>query len=443
MFNRGLGNTVISLADRAYLRIFGSRMGPEARRFLEEFSFVAVGTAASVALSFSFSILAGRFLGPSGFGEFTIIQSVAAFLSFAMSLGFTTAMVKYTAEDADPERRARVISTTYFLVLACSATAALVYAVLAPRLSKVFSIQTDLFYLSIALAALYAYQALATNTLRAVGRMKTLAFVQPLTGFIMVLAFLLFAWRHAVSSLSGVFSLYLAYGVTAFVVVALFARRYLRFHLDWAWAKKLGAYGVFAAVGGLASVFYANTDRIMLNRYMDISDVGIYKAYVMASISIMGTVFEVFNIVFFPSSSRYRDKMAIFKSIHKVVPYWIVLGFPAAMLCQFIILKLLGPQYPISLAWIALFAGASVVWVIDGVYGWFFNSIGAKGMRLSAIAAVASAVTNIGFNLLLIPIAGIAGAGTSIILSLLVGVAITLVFGKRYLAAGTYDSGSR
>jgi len=84
-----------------YEKILHEKMNDDVKKFFINLSHIGIGMIIATIFSFTFNILAGRILGPSGYGEFTLVQSIAMFLYIPMLLGFNTAMVKYNAEKDD------------------------------------------------------------------------------------------------------------------------------------------------------------------------------------------------------------------------------------------------------------------------------------------------------------------------------------------------------
>jgi len=427
--------TFIQLITFGYERIFHEKMSDEVKKFFKNLSYVGFGTVIATIFSFTFNILAGRILGPSGYGEFTLVQSVAMFLYIPMLLGFNTAMVKYNAEEENYNRQRSIISTTYILVFICTIVLIFVYYLFSSQISNLFSVPREIFYLSVGFAVLFVFYTLTTNTLRGLHEMKKYAIFQPIYGVILLLPFLVFVFLNFLSFKSAVFSMYLAYGITGGIILA-FIRKYLRFAFDKHWANKLARYGGYAIIGGVSYVFHTNIDKILINTYMTVADVGIYRAYYFASINVAGLSFGIFNTVFFPTASKYQDKGAIFNRINKLRPYLIGLGVPFVFLCEFVILKLYGSQYPINPPLMTLFAVASICVVVDGLYGWLLNSVGWKGAKITSFATLIAAIMNVLANILLIPLIGIGGAITATILTYLLATFIKLryrsILGAKY-----------
>jgi O-antigen/teichoic acid export membrane protein len=226
--------------------------------------------------------------------------------------------------------------------------------------------------------------------------------------------------------------MFLGYGITSIIILILIFKNDNGYKFDSAWAKILTKYSLFSALGGLSYVLYSNVDTIMISKYMKIEDVGIYNAYYTGSINVAALIGGIFLTVFFPAISKYKNKQPIFLKINKIIPYVIIGGLPFIMLCEYVILSLYGNKYPINLTWIILFAFASIFIVIEGIYAWLLASTGPQGAKLVSFASVIAALVNIGLNLTLIPLIGIIGAISSLIICFIIYIGLVLLFSKKY-----------
>ena len=414
-----------------YEQIFHEKMSDEVRKFFKNLSYVAFGTIIGTIFSFTFNILAGRILGPSGYGEFTLVRSVAMFLYIPMTLGVGTAMVKYNAEKKeDFERQSEIISTTFILASFFTISTLILYSLFSSQLSRIFSISNEIFYLSVIFTLLFVIYTLTTKTLMGLHRMKIHAILQPIFSFILLSSFLFFIFNNLISFRSAVFSMCIAYGLIGGSILIIL-RRYIKFEFNRRWADKLVGYGKYALIGGVSFVFYTNIDRILINKYLTVVDVGVYGAYYYASMGISGLFLGIFNTVFFPIASKYEDKEGIFKKINRSIPYLIGLGLPLIILSEFVILKLYGGEYPIDLSLMLLFAIVSILIVCYGLYDWTFCSEGVTGVKLVTIATVVIAIIDITLNIYLIPHFGLFGAITSTAIAFFVGICCLLLFKRR------------
>jgi len=427
-------NYASEILEYIYKKIFGEETTPRISSFISDFQVVAIGSGIGTFLGLVFQVLAGRILGPSEYGLFSLVQSVAMFLYVPMLLGFNTAMVKYNSEKEDIERQTKIISTAFIIVISLTVISSALYFLFRSHFVRMFSISDNLFCLAIIFAVLFTLYTIATEIVRSLFKMKILAICQFAYPAIMLSVFLLFVLTKPILSFKSVaYSTFFAYGAVSVVLLTVFLRKYLKLLFSKEWAGTLSKYSLFALTGVISCAIYANIDKILINKYMTTTDLGIYKAYYLSSINLAGLFSMAFNIVFFPTASKYENKRMLFHKINKLVPYIIAIGLPLILVCEFVILKFYGKQYYLNPLWLMLFAIASIIVVIDGLYGWFFNSISNKGVGLTAFAAAVLASVNFGLNFILIPLIGIAACVVSIIISFAICITIELLLGKIYL----------
>jgi O-antigen/teichoic acid export membrane protein len=426
---------VAKLAGTTYRRIFNQEMSPAEGDFVHSLFWVGAGTFIATALLAVFSIVGGRLLGPEEYGKFTLIQSIAMFLYIPMLMGFDTAMLKYNAEKSELARQKSIISTAYIIIAGFAVISVAIILLFAQPLARVFAATPELFRFSIYFAVLYAFFILAQTTLRSVNRMRAFALSQPMYAGILLIAFALFLLPGRLTFGAMVYSSLIAFAVTAFIIYFLYNRQYFGFSFDTAWARTLSRFAFATIIAVIAAAFHGNIGKIIIAHYMTVADVGIYGAYFTATMSIASVLWGVFNMVFFPTASRYEDKRPLLHRINRLVPLIIVLGIPLIMGVGYLILLFYGKEYPFNILWLALFATSAILFVIRVFYASLLTSEGPRGAFLSSIASVATAVVNFGLNLLLVPAIGIPGAMVAAIAGYLAGIVVLLWRGRQYLEA--------
>lgn len=396
-------------------------MSNEIKNFLQNVSYVGIGVFIGTFFSFTFNLLNGRILGPTGYGEFSLVQSIGSFLYIPMMMGYSSAIVKYSAEKDNLDRQRTVISTTYILVFILMTASILIYLLIPQDILKYFSISKEIFNLSIVFAVLFVTYTLTTSTLKGLHEIKKYAMLTPIYSFVLLLVFLFFVSINFISYSSALISMFIAY-IISIIVTLIFVRKYFVFKFDKLWAYKLTNYGLHSLIGGLAFVFYTNIDQILINMYMSIENVGIYIAYYNASIGVAYTLFGIFNSVFFPIASKCEDKTVILQRINKIIPYLIIFGVPSLILIEVFILKMYGSAYTINYPLILLFAIVSILIIYYGLYDWTFCSQGLKGVKLVNKSTILVAIINITLDLYLIPLLGISGAMISTAVAFAAGI---------------------
>lgn len=420
-------NKILLLIGILYRKIFHEEISSDIEKFILNLSYVGFGTIIASAFTFPYNILAGRLLGPSEYGLFTLVQSVAMFLYIPMLLGFHTAMVKYNAEKIDISRQRSIISTTYILVFLFTIASLVVYFVFAKEIMSIFSISNEIFYFAIFFAVLFVFYTLTTEAVRSLHMIRTYSRLKPLFSSLLLFSFLVIFYLFSESSFrSPLFSMLLAYGVTGGIVLALL-RKYLRAEFSREWAFTLHRYSIYSLMGGISAVLYLNIGKIIINMYMPISNVGIYWAYNYSFTTIIVLLSSIFVTVFFPVASMCVDKGMLLRRVNKIVILFILLGWPFVVVTGSIILKLYGESYPFDLSLTLLFATAGICIVVDGLYGQLFNSVGVNGARITSYAAVVLALVNVGLTFLLVPSIGLIGAIIAVIIGYLSSICIMLL----------------
>lgn len=429
---KGLVN---KLADTVYRRVFNQEMSPAEGDFVHSLFWVGAGSFISTGLGAVFSILGGRLLGPEEYGKFTLIQAIAMFLFIPMTMGFGTAMLKYSVEKAELTRQKSVISTACIITAGFTVISVALMLLFARPLARVFATTPELFRFSIYFAVLYAFFVLAQTTLRSVNRMRAFALSQPVQTGILLVAFALFLLLGRLTFEAMVYSNLIAFALTGLGIYSLYTRHCFTFNFDKAWARTLSRFAFVIIIASIAAAVYGQIGKIIIAHYMAVADVGIYGAYFTATMSIAIMLWTVFNMVFFPTASRYKDKRPLLRRINRLVPLILVLGIPLVMGCGYIILLFYGGEYPFNILWLALFATAAILFIINAFYASLLTSEGPRGAFISSVAAVTTAVVSLGLSLLLVPSIGILGAIVAAIAAYLEGVVVLLWGGRRYLKA--------
>lgn len=417
-----------------YGEVFHEKMTVEVSRFFKDLSYVGLGTFIGTAFLFIFNVLVGRLLGPLGYGEFSLVQSISMFLYIPMLMGYNNAMVKYNAEEDNFDKQRSVISTTCILVFLFTIASVFAYLLVPKKILEYFSVPSEIFHLSIVFAVLFVICALLTSILNGLHKMKSFAMITPIYGSVLLLSFLSIISIKIISYKSAIFTMFLAYIITSGFIL-IFVHKYFTYNFDKSLAFTLTNYGIYTIIGSLTFILYANIDKILINMYMSTESLGTFNAYYFSSINIAYILFNVFNGVFFPVAAKYKDKTAIFEKINKIKPYLIGFGIPFIILVEFVILNTYGGAYKIDIPLIIAFAIVSVLTVYYGIYNWTFCSEGMNGVKLVNKSSILMAIINIILAIYFVPCLGLIGALISTAFAFIVGIFFLnrgrcLIYGK-------------
>lgn len=417
-----------------YEGMFHEKMSKDVVDFFKKVYYVGIGTIIATIFSFVFNILAGRIVGPSEYGKFALVQSVAMFLFVPMVLGLNNAMVKYNAEKNDYYRQRGIISTAYILVFALTTISTSIFYIFSHQISKVFSVSYESFHLSILFSVSYVFYFMATSALRSLHKMKMLSALHPIFSINLLLSLAFFIYIGEISFKSIVFSMYIGHILTGSIIL-LYIKKYIIFDIDMRWVKIFSKYCRYSVLSGISFIIYTNIDKIMINKYMLEANVGLYNAYYYGSINLMGIFSGIFMTVFFPTASQYDNKKPIFNKINKFTPYLLLLGVPIVLFAELIILKLFGENYQIDISLAIIFAIASILVTCYTTYVWLFNSEGENGVKLVLSSTGTIGITNIILNAYLIPIFGLQGAIGATVLAYCIGITLIYSRGRNFMIA--------
>lgn len=412
-----------NIVSRIYYKIFQENISSEVTKFFKNLSHVAIGTIIGTLFSFIYDVSAGRFLGPSEYGKFTLVNSVAMFLYIPMLLGICNGMIKYNSAEKDVNKQKNIISTTYIMAFIFTITSVLIYILFSDEISSIFRISKEIYQVSVIFAILFVFYRLTNSTLQSLNEMKIYSLLKPIYGVILLGSFLFFISKN-LSYTSMIYSMYLAYGIAGITIIYII-RKSLRLKFDIGYAKLSMKYSFFTLLSGISYILYSHIDKILISKYMPIENVGLYHAYNFSSVSTITVLSGIFMSVFFPTISKYKDKRIIIKRVNKFVPYLICLGIPFTLISEYIILHLYGEEYPLDLFLMIAFAVISVLNIWYSTYGWIYNSIGVKGAAAALLGTASISITNIILNMYLIPIFGLQGAVGATVVAHIVGILVS------------------
>lgn len=415
-----------NLVSAVYRKMYNEEMSGDVKHFITDIGYVGVGIIISTFFSFMFNILSGRIFGPSEYGKFLLIQSVAMFLQIPMLLGIPTAMVKYTSEKKEIDRQKDVISTSYILVIICALFFTIIYNIYSEQISERFSMSEESFKLAIIFAHLFIFSFVTTNTLRSVNEIKRYSIIKSVYGLLQLLPLILFIYLTYISYKSIVYSILISDIILGLLTLPSI-KKYFAFKFKLSWAKILINFSLFTALSDISFVIYTNMDKLFINKFMLIENVGIYNAYFYSSINVVNIFAGVIATVFLPTISKYENKTPIFNRLNKLIPYLIILGVPFTLITEYIILKIYGENYPFDFTLAILFGITAVISVWYKLYVSILTSIGIRGAKINFIGTAVIAIVNIILDIYLIPLLGLNGAIIATMLGYCCGIGFMFI----------------
>jgi len=407
------------LPSLPYEMIFKERMTRDATDLFKGTSHVAIGTLFGALISFVFTILAARILGPANFGDFSLISVIGTIFALSMSISINP-MILYASRTRDASEQTRIISTAYVQIAVFTAASIIIYALLSSPLSQLIGIPVTLYFFAVVYAMSISFFMLTLNSFRIFSKMKAYALLNAGQSVLVLVVFLAFiygdvrTWQSAASSL---FVSYVAIGVISLV----YLRKHVTLRFDRVWSKKIAHYARFAIPGTVAAACMG-VDRILINIFGTTANVGIYSAYFVPSITIALMLSTIANAGFFPYASRRRDKRSILFKMNRAAPYIAIALVPAFVVVERIAFALYGSQYPFSWEIAFFFSLAATSTFLYQWYNALMGSEGARGAKLTSYSSIIALLVLVGLDVALIPLIGILGAVLTLIAAYVIAI---------------------
>lgn len=370
-----------------------------------------VGAVVSRGLTLASSVLAGRLLGTTGFGEVAMIQSTQGLFGIVAGAGMGLAATKFVAESrsTDPARSARCVTLATSIALISGTLMALVLLVLsraigssvlnAPYLTMELQVATGLVLFG-------TISGVQTGALVGFGDFRALAVLSSIRGF--CLCVFLIAGIELGGVLGGIIGLVLTEAIAVFANhVAL--RRLLPEANTWsdraaAWSElmtmcRFSGLSLLGSVCTMSAMWFANV--ILVAQPDGYASLGVFNAaerwrqlllFLPASFSpVILTMLS--NLHGTKDSNGYRRLFGLNLAVSIAV---VVVPSIGLILCASSAMGLFGDEYRDGWMTLVILAASSVAVVLNNLLGQILVSRGAIMGRfvldvlLAAVLAIAS-----------------------------------------------------
>lgn len=394
-----------------YRKIFGTDIGPEMDKFTKNLGWMIFGVFGSSLLTALFSVLIGRFMGPTEYGKAQVIIGLSNFLLMPILLGINNAMVKYLAPEEDESKKSAIISSSLFYICVSSVFFSAVYFALAGFLAKIFHTQTTIIYWAIFYCVISILYAVLTDLLQGLHQFKKASIIQFATGFLYVGLILFYMLVLEQKTFDAFIMPLISRWVLLGLIILIIIKSYIKISaFSLKELVKLIRYGLYSFLGSISSTIIANTDRLMLNYFHGSRVTGIFGAYATSVNFLSGKFLEAFLAVFFPTASRTQNQPRVYQKIIKIYPF-LFLPYLAALIAMTRFgMFIYGREFGFSWTITIIFSLNTAIYSLGAILIYLIASISEKANRFASINTIIAAVLNAAINIFLIPKFQITGA---------------------------------
>jgi PST family polysaccharide transporter len=365
-------------------------------------------------------IYAARVLGAAEWGVFAYATSLIAFVSFFVDFGVNTIITKEIAKKGEVSREAQIISTALMIKSAVLVPTMIALVFIIPHFMTDASIKM---ILPIA-AFIFAFDTIrefGSSIFRAMEKMEWEAGMYLLTNLlIVVFGFIVLRLRPSVASFTYAYTFGTGVGMVATIyalrnkfksVFKNFAPSIIGFILKSAWP---------IAISSFLGLLLTNTDVLIIAWLRSVEDVGLYSA-ALRVVQLMYILPAIIINSILPVLSRLarRDDGKFRMILERIISISFLIAIPAAaggvLLGSQIISFLFGKSYlPATISFQLLIATI----VVDFSATILTSAIFAyDAQKKLIIYSALGGILNVIFDLLFIPIMGIAGSGLATLLA--------------------------
>jgi O-antigen/teichoic acid export membrane protein len=392
------------------------------RTFLKDSAIYVIPGFISRGLSLFLVPLYTRVLSPADYGSLDLLTVFADIINLTIALEVSQGVARYYAGEQDPNRKVLYASSAFWFTLACYTTFAVLILsntqVLAalimgqPGLESAFQIGIVYIWGS---GLLYLIQ----NQFRWELRSKEYAIISLLMSFVTAGASVWLAYGlHW--GLEGLLIGMVGGSLVGTGLGLWWLRNSFRFRFDGTYLREMLTFSTPLVLSGVAVWISLYIDRIMINHYLSIDDVGLYGiGYRLANIASL--VMLGFQGALTPLVYTYYREADTPRQLALIFRLFLVFA-----LLLFLLLSLFASDILRLLTTESFYGGAIVVVYLVPVKLLANMYIFAPGIGITKRTHyfiwinVGGALLNILLNMLLLPMLGIVGAGLATMLSYLV-----------------------
>ncbi len=403
------------LTHKIYRRLLGEHPGEGAAAFIRNLGWIGVSFSLARVISGLANIAAARMLGPGEYGKISVLVSTGAIITPFLLIGLNYSVMKYGTL---PEERDRMFTTAgaAFLVLILLTSAFLIF--FRTALSALLGIDARVLLLALVYAIAASAFTLASSMQQALGSFSRRGLSEIFFSLLLAAVFFLGVRYYGRVYETMIWAYTAAFGCVSVFSLAIISRGVKFSLLSVKRFLTVSEYGIYYFGSGLSAFLLLSVQSLVLNALLTPREVGVYAAYITASVGMAAYLGTALTAVLFPKAVASTNRRRLWDLGARS---WRYLG-PAAllffMLSETAVLSLMGRhQYALDIKLVFLFACCGTLLLAYYSQAQIIFSEGTRASRLSLIMALAGGAFNFAACLLLVPLFKIAGAAIAFIIT--------------------------
>lgn len=382
---------IYTAVNRMHQLIIGGDAGDDTKRFIKNISVSFVGGLGAFAILFVASVVAARFLGPTEYGKYAVLFSLAQLLSLAFVLELDVSALYFFA---GAQTKKKDIAGSIMMMFIINVIAFSFLAVSIYHFFDFSHMSYVAFVGALIMAYTFALKRLIDAFLRADDRFGVQSILRSIEALSVLISIVVVFYGLSYHVYYG-YALSIIFGGIVFSVCgAWFVRQYIgrpRWH--GVQINEIFRYNIYGMINAFVNGMIKNADKILVATFLGVSVAGVYAVYFTASVIVGARITQIFMNVFFPTARSNTKKIhAMYTKINR---FFVRLSIPLIVCASggvALIVWTYGSQYPFVWTWIVCGGVYIVVHFFASLYGMLLSSMSQNGYKLYNVSFLYGAI---------------------------------------------------
>lgn len=364
---------LLDIGEIVHIRLFGYGMGSRTIQFLGNLSWSFIGGLGASVVMLGVNVLAGRYMGPTGYGQYGLILTISQMLMVLLIFGLDLSSVRSIAMEKNIFQKSKLISSAFYFIVASSLILLALFILFKNYITETFHIEAVILTMAIIYAIITSFKSLADSIARGLFLFRQQFYARIADVGVVVFLFCLFFLYY--EQQNYIYYLFALLGGSVFFIAWL-CRNFFHYlvRFDLSSLKTLLSYSSFLVFGTIFGTAFNSLDKFIIVQYLSVQELGIYMAYFMASTNLIAQATQIFINVLFPQIATLNNG-GFLKRIEKLFIIFFIPGFVVISFVIGVIIALFGKGFDFKLEYVLSFSMLGMLQIIYTVYASIITAV--------------------------------------------------------------------
>ena len=358
---------IIAMIEIVHRWVFGHEISPMMKDFLKQLSWSFFGIFFNGIVLFIVNVLAGRILGPAGYGKYNLVLVVANIVAIFVLLGQDMTSIKYISSSEKEKDKKQYLSNSFYIILSSSFLLIVFSIFFYFQIAHLLNFDQKIFLLAVIFAIMMSMRTLLDSFVKSFNFFKFQSLLKIIEGIIILAVFIFFFFVLKFDDYQYyIFSLTAGY----FILCLIFFFKIKQKIVAWDKQKfsNIIEYSKVTIILTIIGIIMASMDKIFIGKTLGIEQLGIYSAYLVSTAIFVGQIILIFNNVFFPIVNQIENKSVIIKKVDKLLFLGLIPGTFVLFLFSYVIMNIFGKEYHLNVFYIMAFSAMAFLQLVSSLY---------------------------------------------------------------------------